>query len=102
MRHILQFCNMGNNVVTPEDIITALSANGGVNNSVAEMISLDRDTMFLFLKKHSHIIERLAPAKNHAEARFDIDTMTMTSFQYSGIGSGEKVSLAESAETSPS
>jgi hypothetical protein len=93
---------MGNNVVTPEDIITALSANGGVNNSVAEMISLYRDTMGLFLKKHSHIIERLAPAKNHTEAQFDIDTMTMTSFQYSGIGSGEKVSLAESAETSPS
>jgi hypothetical protein len=61
-----------------------------------------QDTMGLFLKKHSHIIERLAPAKNHAEAQFDIDTMTMTSFQYSGIGSGEKVSLAESAETSPS
>jgi hypothetical protein len=76
MRHILQFCNMGNNAVTPEDIVTALSANGGVNNSVAEMISLavaemislDRDTMDLFIKKHSHIIEWLAPANNHAEA----------------------------------
>jgi hypothetical protein len=56
MRHILQCCNMGNTVVTPEDIFTALSANGGVNNSVAEMISLDRDTMVLFIKKHSHII----------------------------------------------
>jgi hypothetical protein len=81
MRHILQFCNMGNNGVTPEDIVTALSTNGGVKNSVAKMISLDRDTMGLFLKKHSHITERLAPAKNHAEARFDINTITMTSFQ---------------------
>jgi hypothetical protein len=29
MRHILQFCNIVNNVVTPEEIVTALSSNDG-------------------------------------------------------------------------
>jgi hypothetical protein len=36
VKHVSWYCNMGNNVATPIDIVRALSINGGFNIFIAE------------------------------------------------------------------
>jgi hypothetical protein len=58
MAHVQQFCNRGNDILTPEDIVTALRSNGGVSNSLAEMVAVNRDAMQKFVALHEPIIKR--------------------------------------------
>jgi hypothetical protein len=39
------FSNMGNDVVTPIDIVQALRANGGLKNAVGDLLSLNRSKL---------------------------------------------------------
>jgi hypothetical protein len=86
LRQIMLFCNMGNDVVTPAQIVQALWANGGVNNCVAELVDINRETIDNFVTINKVIINHLIPAKNHFDVLYDNDASTMTSFQFSGIG----------------
>jgi hypothetical protein len=56
MKHVSRYCDMGNNVVTPMDIVKALRANEGVNNSVAEMVSINQKKIIAFVKKYDTVI----------------------------------------------
>jgi hypothetical protein len=91
------FCNMGNDVVTPAQIVQALRANGGVNNCVAELVDINRGTIDNFVTINKVIINHLSPAKNHFDVLYDNDASTMTSFQFSGIGRGAEFSLTEAS-----
>jgi hypothetical protein len=61
--HINRLCNTGNDIITPEDIVTALRPNGGVNNSLAEMVAVNRDEMQNFVALHGPIIKGLVNTK---------------------------------------
>jgi hypothetical protein len=41
MKHVIRYVNGGNNVVTSLDLIDALRSNGGINNSIAEMVHVN-------------------------------------------------------------
>ena len=88
MKQISKFCAAGNNIVTPVDIVNALRANGGVNNSIAEMVAINRTKIDAFLKKKCAIIKRLSFVKNHLEIRYDAFLNHVQGFRYSGVGSG--------------
>lgn len=45
MAHILRYVAMGNNCVTPSQVVAALHANGGVQNTTAHLYLVDRDAM---------------------------------------------------------
>jgi hypothetical protein len=98
MAHVQRFCNMGNDILTPEDIVTALRSNGGVNNSLAEMVAVNRDAMQKFVALHEPIIKRLVNTKKDFEVQFDNISERLTSFQYSGVGRGETVSLSPAVD----
>ncbi|CAI9723444.1 Hypothetical predicted protein [Octopus vulgaris] len=38
MRHVYMHCNMGSDVITPVELVDSLNANGGVSNTVAELV----------------------------------------------------------------
>jgi hypothetical protein len=96
MKHVSRFCNMGNDVVTPLDIVHALRANGGLNNSVADLISINRSKLQKFVEDNKDVIARLRKTKNHSEVRFDTDNKKITCFEYSDIGEGEEIALENS------
>ena len=73
MKHVSRFCNMGNDVVTPIDIVHALRANGGLNNSVADLISINRSKVQKFVEDNKDVVALLKNTKNHSEVRFDIE-----------------------------
>jgi hypothetical protein len=97
MRHIMLLWYMGNDVVTPAQIVQALWANGGVNNCVAELVDINRETIDNFVSTNKVIINHLSPAKNHFDVLYDNDASTMTLFQFSGIGRGAEFSLTEAS-----
>jgi hypothetical protein len=94
LAHVQRFCNTGNDILNPEYIGTALRSNGGVNNSLEEMVALNRDAMQKFVALHEPIIKRLVNTKKEFEVQFDNISESLTSFQYSGVGRGETVSLS--------
>jgi hypothetical protein len=98
MTHIQRFCNTGNDILTPEDIITALRSNGVVYNSLAEMVALNRDAMQKNVALREPIIKRLINTKKDFEVQFDNISESLTSFQYSGVSRGETVSLSPAVE----
>lgn len=98
MAHVQRFCNTGNDILTPEDIVTALRSNGGVNNSLAEMVAVNRDAMQKFVALHEPLIKRLVNTKKDFEVHFDNISESLTSFQYSGVGRGETVSLSPAVD----
>ena len=63
MKHVSKYCNMGNNVVTPVDIVNSLRANGGVTNCVEEMVTINRNKTEEFINKYSNVISRLESTK---------------------------------------
>jgi hypothetical protein len=98
MAHVQRFCNTGNDILTPEDIFTALRSDGGVNNILAEMVAVNRDAIQKFVALHEPIIKRLVNTKKEFEVQFDNISESLTSFQYSGVGRGETVSLSPAVE----
>ena len=45
MRHVLQYVDTGNNVISPLQLYQALNTNGGVTNTVTSMYDLDRNAL---------------------------------------------------------
>jgi hypothetical protein len=62
MRYIVLFCKMGNDVVTPAQIVQALWAYGGVNNCATELVYINRETIENFATTNKVIINHLSPA----------------------------------------
>jgi len=83
MKHVSKYCNMGNNVVTPIDIVKGLRANGGVNNSVAEMVSINRKKINEFVQTNDSVIRKLSCTKNHFEIRYNDVQKSIESYKYS-------------------
>jgi hypothetical protein len=96
--HVQQFFNTGNDILTPEDIITALRSNGGVNNSLEEMVAVNRDAMKKFVALYGPLIKRLINTKKDFEVQYDNISESLASFEYSGVGRGETVSLSPAVE----
>ena len=93
MKHVLRYCNSGNNVVTPVQIVDALRSNGGVNNSISEMISINRPHIARFIQEYRDVIGRISHVKGHAEVVYDYSSNSLTTFNYSNIGDGTVCSL---------
>jgi hypothetical protein len=70
MKHISRFCNMGNDVVTPVDLVKALRANGGLNNCTAVMVDINRVQIGKLYDLHKHQIRLLRSIKNHSEIEY--------------------------------
>jgi hypothetical protein len=91
MAHVQRFCNTGNDILTPKDIVTVLCSNGGFNNSLAEMVAVNRYAMRKFVALHEPLIKRLVNTKKDFEVQFDNISERLASFQYCGVGRGETV-----------
>ena len=87
MKYISKSCAAGNNIVTPVDIVKALRVNGAVNNSIAEMVRINRTKIDAFLKKNCAIIKRLSFVKNHFEVRYYKSLNVIQVFRSCGVGS---------------
>ena len=49
MKHVVWYCNMVNCVLTPSDLDWGLRLNGGVINSIAEIIGINRGKLQEFV-----------------------------------------------------
>jgi hypothetical protein len=94
VKHISKFCAAGNNIVTPVDIVKVLRANGGVNNSVAEMVGINQTKIDEFMKKKCGIIKRLSFVRNYFKVQYNKSLNCVQGFYYSGVGSGICCSLS--------
>ena len=92
MRHVHRYCNMGHDVVTSAELIQALRANGGVNNSVAEMIGINRTQVAKFNRDNSAIIGPLQNCGEHLEAVYESDAYVKV-YEYSKYGAGKRYPL---------
>ena len=97
MKHVSRFCNMGNDVVTPVDLVKALRANGGLNNCTAEMVDINRVPIGKLYDLHKHQIRLLRSIKNHSEIRYQQEQNKVISFDYSTIGDGVEINLEATA-----
>ena len=70
MRHVLRFCNMEYDVVTSAQLVLALKANGGIANSVAEMIGINRKKVQQFVTENSQIIDALNKCGEYMEVKY--------------------------------
>ncbi len=93
MRHVLLYCNEGHDVVTPVQLVNALRSNGGVRNSVAELVGVNRLEMASYLSKYSAAIADLSMVKNQCDTIFDLANQTLTIFEYSNFGAGNTYSI---------
>ena len=59
MHHVLMYCNMGSDVITPIELVDALNANGGVNNTVADLVGVNRPVIQQFEQHHMETIKKL-------------------------------------------
>ena len=94
MRHISKFCAGGNDVVTPVDIVRALRANGGLCNSVVEMVSMNRRKIDAFTNDNFATIKRMSFVRSHFEVQYNNSLNRIESYSYSGIGDGLICSLS--------
>jgi len=92
MRHVHRYCNMGHDIVTSAELVKALRANGGVNNSVAEMIGINRPHVEKFERDNAAIIRPLEACGEYLEAVYSSDT-AVTVYEYSKYGTGKRYAL---------
>ncbi|CAI9716288.1 Hypothetical predicted protein [Octopus vulgaris] len=71
MRHVYMHCNMGSDVITPVELVDALNANGGVSNTVAELVDINKPTVEHFEQENLEIIGKLQNIGDHMEVQFD-------------------------------
>jgi hypothetical protein len=89
MKHVSRFCNMGNDVVTPIDIVQAPRGNVGLNNFAADLISINRSKVQKFVEDNEDVITVLRKTKNKT---------TITNSEYSAIGEGDEITLVPASE----
>ena len=74
--------------MTPSDLVQALRFNGGVSNSIAEIIGINRTKLQEFVTENDEIIKDLK-VENNAEIQFNHSTKTARVFEYSSVGDGK-------------
>lgn len=94
IKHIVRHCNSGNNVVTPLQIVKALRSKGGVNNSVAEMVSINRKEVSKLCDEYKHFLKRLANTRGHMKIVCNHVNNSVLCYSYSGVGGGDKLSMS--------
>jgi hypothetical protein len=100
MRHVSMFCDEGNDIVTPEQLVNALRCNGGVRNSITELVGINRKAMDEFLIANDAKIEQLKHLKDQSDIHFDMDAKTLCVYQYANFGEGRVFHLEPSSNTS--
>uniref|UniRef100_A0A7S0BHF3 Uncharacterized protein n=1 Tax=Rhodosorus marinus TaxID=101924 RepID=A0A7S0BHF3_9RHOD len=88
LNHVLSYLRTGNNVVTEGDLAMALRANGGVKDSVAELVVVNHAKMQTLVDGLKDILRRFRHAKHVNEATFNIAESTITCREYSDVGEG--------------
>ena len=86
--HVKRYCNEGHNVINPADLVKALQHNGGVNNSYAYLISINRKHMSKFFWDNKDWMKE-NKINNSNDMQYNHDTKEMTIFEYSGFGAGK-------------
>jgi hypothetical protein len=61
---------MGNNVVSPRELVRALQSNGGLANTVTSLITHDRSKLEAFKKKYSRTLDAFSKIKRMNEGVF--------------------------------
>jgi hypothetical protein len=72
MKHVFQYCTMSNDVITPIELGSALNANGGISNTISELVGINRRAVERFEEENSAVIEKLQAIGNHMEVQFDV------------------------------
>lgn len=62
---------MGNNLISPKELVRALQSNGGVSNTVTSLIAHDRSKLMQFKKKYHRTLGKFRKTKQITEGRFD-------------------------------
>ncbi|KAJ8908052.1 hypothetical protein NDN08_008149 [Rhodosorus marinus] len=101
MSHVLSYLRTGNNVVTEGDLVMALRANGGVKNSVAELMVVNYSKIQTLVDGVKDILRRFRHAKHVNEATFNNAESTITCREYSDVGEGVVYSTDLSVEVEP-
>lgn len=100
MKHVVRYCKSGNNVTTSTHIVEALRANGGVNNSSPELITINRRKIKQFVEKNAFAIDNLTGIKGHMDVEYNQTSISVRSFKHSGVGAGTLCSMSnEGPET---
>ena len=86
MAHVTRFVNMGHNVVTPSQLVSALNSNGGLGNTKPLLYTVDREKQLEFERRSAPERKRLNKCFRRAnEVEFDEAATTITAFEYSGF-----------------
>ena len=88
MRHVSMFCDKGNDIVIPEQLVNASRCNGRVRNLITELAGINRKVMDEFFIANSTKIEQLKHLKDQSDIHFDIDAKTLCVYQYTNFGKG--------------
>lgn len=83
MRHILNYINMGSNVVSPLELYSALQSNGGVGNSVATLFDLDCGCIGRILTKYKRSFDYFTKIKSCNEIIYKDNSLLL--YYYSNI-----------------
>ena len=93
MRHIHCYCDMGADVVTPIKIVDALNANGGVNNTIAEIVGINRPAVQKFEKENHAAIREFCNIGEHMEVTFNAETNVAVVYENSNLPSTRTYSI---------
>mmetsp|Transcript_50118 Transcript_50118/g.60491 ORF Transcript_50118/g.60491 Transcript_50118/m.60491 type:complete len:344 (-) Transcript_50118:695-1726(-) len=91
MKHVHRCCAMGHDVVTSTKLVQALKANGGVNNSVSEMVGINRRQVKKFEAVNFCVLHGLRTLGEHLETKFESNVAVV--FEYSNVGVGKRFLL---------
>ena len=80
MNHVMRYVNMGNNVISPVQLVYALLSNGGINNEMAELVMIDRKTLNTLLTENASTFKKCDHIACHNEAIFDYEQNSITIF----------------------
>eukprot|EP00957_Ditylum_brightwellii_P028342 2140484-Ditylum_brightwellii.AAC.2 len=58
IQHVIELCCMGSNVATPIELLNALNMNGGISNTVTELIGINRPAIAAFEIQHHPILKK--------------------------------------------
>lgn len=83
MAHVLRYVAMGNNVITPTQLVMALNSNGGVRNTKPVLYAVNREQMNLFETEHATELKRYLKLKRSNDIFFGENDVR--AHNYSGL-----------------
>ena len=101
MRHVNRYCNSGHDVITPVALVTALRSMGGVPNSIAELVDINRTAIDNLSDKYEHEASVLKQLRQHFQTSYDCDSGKFKAYKYSNFGNVVEYNLTEEEVTEP-